>query len=109
MSHEKVRVAVVGASGYTGGELLRLLSGHPQVSLEAIVSSEKSIGRCITEVFPNLHSIVSLNLEALEPETVAKKADLIFLALPHTTALKSVEHFLGLDKPVIDLSGRLPS
>ena len=102
--NKKIKVAVIGASGYTGGELLRLLSGHPQVSIALTVSSEKSAGRALAEVFPNLTSILSLPLENLEPESVAKQVDLIFMALPHTQSMPMVGIFLEKGKPVIDLS-----
>ena len=104
MTQNKIKVAVIGASGYTGGELLRLLSGHPQVSIALTLSSERSAGRPLTEIFPNLTSIVALPLETLEPDIVAKQVDLVFLALPHTQSIPMVTTFLEYGKPVIDLS-----
>jgi len=104
MTNKKIKVAVIGASGYTGGELLRLLSGHPHVSIALTISSEKSAGRALTELFPNLTSILSLPLENLEPGTVAKQVDFVFLALPHTQAIPMVATFLECGKSVIDLS-----
>ena len=104
MTKNKIKVAVIGASGYTGGELLRLLSGHPQISIALTVSSEKSAGRALTELFPNLTSILSLPLEPLEPDIVAKQVDLVFLALPHTQSIPVVATFLECGKSVIDLS-----
>ena len=104
MAHNTINVGVIGASGYTGGELLRLLIGHPQVAISKIISSEKSAGRGITELFPHLTSLLSLTLETLEPEAIAKQADLVFLALPHTESLKTATRLLDLGIPVIDLS-----
>ena len=66
MTQSKIKVAVIGASGYTGGELLRLLSGHPQIAIALTVSSEKSAGRAVTDLFPNLTSVLSCSLESLE-------------------------------------------
>ena len=104
MGTNKLRIAVIGASGYTGGELLRLLSNHPEVTVTTAVSSEKSAGRPVTALFPNLASIISLDLENLAPGVVAQRADLVFSALPHTTGIESVAELLNLGKSVIDLS-----
>ena len=104
MASKTIKVGVIGASGYTGGELLRLLSNHPQVTISKIISSEKSAGREITELFPHLSSLFSLTLEPLEPETLAKQTDLVFLALPHTESLQTAVTLLELGIPVIDLS-----
>ena len=104
MNKQKIKVAVIGASGYTGGELLRLLSGHPHVSIALTISSEKSAGRALTELFPNLTSILSHSLESMEPAAIAQQVDLVFLALPHTQAIPMVETFLACGKSVIDLS-----
>ena len=104
MTSNTIKVGVIGASGYTGGELLRLLSSHPQVTISKIISSEKSAGREITELFPHLTSLLSLTLETLEPEAIAKQTDLVFLALPHTESLQTATTLLKLGLPVIDLS-----
>ena len=104
MKNEKTRVAVIGASGYTGGELLRLLSGHPQVSIDLTVSSDKSAGRSLTELFPNLTSILSFTLETFNLESAVERADLAFMALPHTQSIPMVASFLERGIPVIDLS-----
>jgi N-acetyl-gamma-glutamyl-phosphate reductase len=98
-----IKVAVVGASGYTGVELLRLLQGHTEVTVTC-VTSEQSAGKKISEVFPSLRGCCDLVLESVEPIAVAAKADLIFTALPHQAAMKVVPTFLALGKKVIDLS-----
>lgn len=99
----KVTVAVVGASGYAGGELLRLIAGHPRMELTA-VTSEKSVGGSVSSVFPSLASLVSLSFEALAPEAIAKRADAVFLALPHTKSFLPVAACLEAGKSVVDLS-----
>ncbi len=98
-----VKVAVVGASGYTGGELLRLLLVHPRVQITA-VTSEKSAGSPVASVFPHLASVLPLSFEALEPEAIAARADAVFLALPHTKSLLPASACLRAGKLVIDLS-----
>lgn len=98
-----LNVAVVGASGYTGVELLRLLHGHPGVAVSC-VTSEQNAGRPVAEIFPTLRDRYAQTLETLEPVRVAEKADLIFTALPHKAAMEVVPTFLKLGKRVVDLS-----
>lgn len=98
-----VKVAVLGASGYTGGELLRLLSLHPRIKLVA-ATSEQSAGKPIGGVFPNLKGRLSLTLESLDLNRLTGRADLFFLALPHTTAMPVASRLIEKKKRVIDLS-----
>lgn len=98
-----LKVAIVGASGYTGLELIRLLHCHPEVVVSC-VTSEQSAGKRISEVFPTLRGRCDLVLENLEPVRIAEKADIIFTALPHKAAMEVVPTFLKLGKQVIDLS-----
>ncbi len=98
-----LKVAIVGASGYTGLELIRLLHCHPEVVVSC-VTSEQSAGKRISEVFPTLRGRCDLVLENLEPVRVAEKSDIIFTALPHKAAMEVVPTFLKLGKQVIDLS-----
>lgn len=76
-----VRVAVVGASGYAGGELLRLIAGHPELELAAATAHQQA-GTPVTEVHPQLRSLAGVILAPTSPELLAG-ADLVFLALPH--------------------------
>jgi len=101
---KKIRVAVIGASGYTGGELLRLLSLHPQVTLTRVVASEKSQGLAVSSLLPHLTKIYDCSLSSLNTKSIAKEVDVIFLALPHTQSLQPVADFLSQGKQVIDLS-----
>jgi len=98
-----VKVAVLGASGYTGGELLRLLALHPKVKLVA-ATSEQSAGKSVDMVFPNLAGRLSLALEPLNLDRLIGRADLFFLALPHTTAMPAASRLIEKKKKVIDLS-----
>lgn len=98
-----VRVAVVGASGYVGGELLRLLATHPSVTLTT-VTSEKSAGQPVSQLFPNLTNIISLSFESLDIPTIAQDTDVVFLALPHTHSLLPTSQLLAAGVTVIDLS-----
>lgn len=75
------RVAVAGASGYAGGEVLRLLAGHPDVEIVAATAHAQA-GAKLAEVHPNLVSLAGLTLEETNAAALAS-ADLVFLALPH--------------------------
>ena len=103
MSGEKLNIAIVGSSGYTGGELMRILLNHSRVVVTAI-TSEKSAGKPIASIFPHLAGLTSLVCEPLDPEAIAKKADFVFLALPHVTAQEAAFRFHLLGKKVVDLS-----
>ncbi|MDD2582354.1 MAG: N-acetyl-gamma-glutamyl-phosphate reductase [Desulfuromonadaceae bacterium] len=98
-----LKIAIVGASGYTGLELIRILHCHPEVVVTCL-TSEQSAGKRISEVFPTLRGRCDSVLENLEPVRVAGKADIIFTALPHKAAMEVVPTFLELGKKVIDLS-----
>jgi N-acetyl-gamma-glutamyl-phosphate reductase len=82
---------------------MRILLNHARVSLTAI-TSEKSAGKPITTIFPHLAGLTSLVCEHLDPDAIAKKADVVFLALPHVTAQEAAFQFHMLGKKVIDLS-----
>jgi N-acetyl-gamma-glutamyl-phosphate reductase len=98
-----LKVAVAGATGYMGAELLRLLVGHPKVEITA-VTSERSAGGELERLLPSLRGCLALTLEPLDPARLAKAADLAFLALPHTHAMTVVPEILRAGKRVIDLS-----
>ncbi|MEP7289844.1 MAG: N-acetyl-gamma-glutamyl-phosphate reductase [Chloroflexota bacterium] len=95
-----MRVSIVGASGYTGGEVLRLLLAHPNVTLGQ-VTSESSAGNYVHTLHPNLRKVTALQFvsaTALEP------ADILFVALPHGELQKRIDQYSQLAKIIIDLS-----
>src|SRR5512135_1323084 len=98
-----LKVAVVGSSGYAGGELLRILLGHEEVEVVA-VTSEKSAGQHVASLFPHLGRLCNLTLEKLDPNVISGKADFIFLAVPHMAAMNVAAQFIGVGKRVVDLS-----
>lgn len=99
----RVRVAVAGATGFTGQELLRILARHPHVSVVAATSSGATAARKL----PALTRIWNGNVTPLEPDTLAGMADVIFLALPDTAAAELAPKFADAGARVIDLSGAL--
>lgn len=98
-----LKAAVVGASGYTGVELIRILHNHPEVAVTT-VTSEQSAGKLLSDVFPSLRGRYDKVLEPLSPERIADKVDIVFTALPHKAAMEVVPAFLDAGKVVIDLS-----
>lgn len=98
-----VRVAVVGASGYTGVELIRLLQAHPGVEITC-VTSRQNAGEGIAAVFPSLLGRVDLVCDPVEPALIAAKADFVFTALPHQSAMEVVPELLAVGRKVVDLS-----
>lgn len=103
MRRTRLKVAVLGASGYTGGELLRLLGGHPYVTVTD-VTADKSAGLPVTSLFPYLETFYGFRLAPLRVEPILKKVDLVFAALPHTKSMEPVAECVKAKKPVIDLS-----
>ncbi|NWF52029.1 MAG: N-acetyl-gamma-glutamyl-phosphate reductase [Nitrospirae bacterium] len=98
-----LKIAICGGSGYTGGELLRVLSNHPLVTVTA-VTSERSAGKTVTDLFPNLHKYSNLSYEPMKIDKILHKADLFFLALPHGESQEAVNFIFLHGKKVIDLS-----
>ncbi len=98
-----INVAIVGASGYTGVELIRLLVNHPQVKITSVTSRQHE-GAPISAAFPSLSGFCDLICESLDVPTIAAKADLIFTALPHKSAMEVIPDFLAAGCKVVDLS-----
>lgn len=99
----KTKVGIIGATGYTGVELLRLLLHHPEVEVTAL-TSQKYAGLPIDQVFPSLMKYLQLKCEELNLDQVSKKTDFIFTAVPHKTAMETVPSFVQRGKRVVDLS-----
>jgi N-acetyl-gamma-glutamyl-phosphate reductase len=99
----KTRVGVIGATGYTGVELLRLLLLHPEVEVTAL-TSQKYAGTEIDQVFPSLAKYLPLKCEELSIDRISEKVDFIFTAVPHKTAMETVPLFFQKGKRVVDLS-----
>jgi N-acetyl-gamma-glutamyl-phosphate/LysW-gamma-L-alpha-aminoadipyl-6-phosphate reductase len=98
-----IRATIVGGSGYAGGELLRLLSGHPEVEVTT-VTSERNAGRWVHSVHPNLRGLRGrTDLRFTDPSELGE-TDLLFLAQPHGVAAKEIDAMAALAPRVIDLS-----
>ncbi len=100
------KVAIVGASGYSGEELVRLLLVHPHVELAAVTSRQYA-GQTLAQVFPRFASHTrakTLHFSEPNAELFAKQADVVFLALPHGVAAEYAGPLLQAGCVVIDLS-----
>ena len=98
-----IKTAIIGASGYTGAELIRILSNHGKVTL-TVATSRQYAGKKISEVYPHLRGISDVVCEDVSLEKLTEKADLFFTAVPHKTAMEVVPQLLQAGKKVIDLS-----
>ncbi|MBE7021739.1 MAG: N-acetyl-gamma-glutamyl-phosphate reductase [Ruminococcaceae bacterium] len=99
-----IRVGVLGATGYAGSELVRLLSQHGGVCL-CMLTSKSYEGQKMSDIYPAMRGVCDLVLEAPEPETVAEKCDLVFTALPHGASKEIIPRLYALGLKIIDLSG----
>jgi N-acetyl-gamma-glutamyl-phosphate/LysW-gamma-L-alpha-aminoadipyl-6-phosphate reductase len=100
----KLNVCIVGASGYTGGELLRILANHPYAEV-VIATSREYIGKPIHYVHFNLRGVYrNLKFSELNLDTISKTCDTVFLSLPHGVSLNYVPKLYEIGLTIIDLS-----
>lgn len=100
-----MKASVIGATGYAGVELLRLLEGHPEAEIAAI-TSESSTGEAIADMYPHLAGRIDKNLDSMQHiEEIAAESDVIFIALPHGHAMKIGRKLRGSKTKIIDLGG----
>jgi N-acetyl-gamma-glutamyl-phosphate reductase len=98
----KIKVGIVGGTGYTGVELLRLLSQHPDVELQAITSRGEA-GMPVAQMFPSLRGRVALNFTAPDAARLAD-CDIVFFATPHGVAMAQAPALLAAGVKIIDLA-----
>jgi N-acetyl-gamma-glutamyl-phosphate reductase len=98
-----MRVAVLGASGYSGLELLRIVLRHPRLE-PVVVTSEQRAGQAVGEAFPQLRGLAELRFEALDPEKIVGRVDAAFSCLHAGTSAKAVAVLRKAGLPVVDLS-----
>lgn len=97
-----IKVGIIGATGYTGVELVRILSRHPGVEIISLTSQTYS-GQDFSSVFPGAANFTNLVLEPQDAEALAERCDVIFTALPHGVSMEVVETVVNKGKKVIDL------
>ncbi|NNF99997.1 MAG: N-acetyl-gamma-glutamyl-phosphate reductase [Desulfobacteraceae bacterium] len=98
-----VKVAIVGATGYAGAELVRILSGHPLVNL-TLLTSRRYAGRKFHDIYPSMTGFVDLTLKEYAAQDMCDSAEVVFMALPHKLPMKLVPELIDKGKKVIDLS-----
>jgi N-acetyl-gamma-glutamyl-phosphate reductase len=98
-----MKVGIIGATGYTGGELLRLLSRHREC--EIVCATSRTSKDKVSTIHPNLGGILDLKFEDLTVDEVSERCDFVFLATPHGTSMKLVPSLLDAGVKVVDLSG----
>lgn len=97
----KINISIAGGSGYTGGELVRILLFHPNVNIRQI-TSERHVGTFVHRVHPNLRNVSKIkfcHVDDLEP------CDVLFLCLPHGQSMNTIDRFREIAPRIIDLSG----
>jgi N-acetyl-gamma-glutamyl-phosphate reductase len=100
---KSIKVGVVGATGYTGEEIVRLLVDHPHVEISYVSGKEDRDVR-IQTIFPYLQNKIDLECKAFSVDEAIDKCDLVFLSLPHTVSMQVAPLFLKAKKRVIDVS-----
>lgn len=101
---KRFKAAVIGGSGYGGGEIIRRLSMHPDVEL-ARVASIDFVGEPVSAAHPNLEGRTELVFENLEAKAAADGMDVVLLGLPHKVSAHKVAEILETDAKIVDLSG----
>jgi len=97
-----IRVGIIGATGYTGLELLKLLLRHPHVSLVALTS--RQAGPAIAEIHPQLAGRIDMQLEDLPPSELADRCDCVFSCLPHAASAEACAELVSAGTRVVDFS-----
>ncbi|HBY57250.1 MAG TPA: N-acetyl-gamma-glutamyl-phosphate reductase [Candidatus Atribacteria bacterium] len=100
---KKLKVSIIGATGYTGKELVKILMNHPKVELVYLTSSTYT-GENIAEIFPEFRNKLDQALINLDLEVVSRDSDLVFTALPHTVSMEVVSELFKKGVKVVDLS-----
>ncbi len=100
---KKVKVSVIGASGYGGAEAVRLLSTHPNVNI-VHVTAESQQGQSMSDLYPNLRSFVDQTMIAVDPERIGYESDVTLISLPSGKAMSLVPILLRQGSKVIDIA-----
>lgn len=99
-----IKVGVLGATGYAGEELVRILSGHKEVKIEMLVS-HSYVGQKMSDIYPHLRGVCDIVCEDLDACAAAERCDVVFTALPHGASKEVIPALYAKGLKVIDLSG----
>ncbi|KKI99742.1 N-acetyl-gamma-glutamyl-phosphate reductase [Prochlorothrix hollandica] len=100
---ETVTVGIIGASGYGGVQLVRLLQDHPHLDI-AYLAGDSSAGKAFTDLYPHLHNRVDLKVEAIDLDAIADRCQVVFLSLPNNLAYNMAPALVAKGCKVLDLS-----
>ena len=103
MSPKPIRATIVGGTGYTGADLVRLVLGHPSLQLVSIVGNATA-GQMVADVLPSLRGIVDGPVRSFDPDAIVEQSDLAFCALPHAASAEAVSSLRKRGLKVFDLS-----
>ena len=98
-----LKIAIAGVTGYSGEELLKILTSHPEVEI-TYVSAKEERSQKIQEIYPYLNGVLDLECKTLDIDEAGDAADLVFLAVPHTVSMGLVPSLLKKGKRVVDIS-----
>ena len=103
MGLERLRVGIIGASGYGGVQLVRLLKDHPQIEV-VYLGGESSAGKPFSDIYPHLAHCIDLKIEAIDLDIIAERCQVVFLSLPNGLACEMTPKLLEKGCKVLDLS-----
>jgi len=98
-----IRAAIIGASGYGGAELARLLAGHPGARLTVATASGERAGQKLSDMYPSLRGVCDIELEEFDAETIAARCEVAFFALGHGKAFELAPQLLERGVRIVDL------
>ncbi|MDQ2085407.1 N-acetyl-gamma-glutamyl-phosphate reductase [Herbivorax sp. ANBcel31] len=99
-----LNVGIIGATGYVGIEIVRLLQNHPEINISTVVSHSFA-GQKISDVYPNLKNVFDMECEKLDIDDISDKADVFITALPHGISKEVIPKLIEKNKRVVDHSG----
>ena len=102
MMGKKIDVAIVGVSGFTGLELVKILLHHPNFNITYVANSEGD--NKLSDLHPSLKSVFEIEVSKADPKDIEQKSELVFLALPHKASMGFAKQLLKLNLKVVDLS-----
>ena len=97
------QVAIIGSTGYTGAELVRILATHPNIQITTLTSRQYS-GVDYSTIYPAMRHVIDLTCETFDPDKTCQKAEIFFLALPHQLSMEIAAKIAPYGKKIIDLS-----
>lgn len=99
-----MNIAIIGATGYGGAELIRILHDHPQIKIHSFHTSSQE-GKAVQASYPHVQTVIEHKLEAINPEQIAAEVEIVFTATPSGISTELVPQLLQAGVKVIDLSG----